>query len=64
MKYDHTVKRGGVYYPAGAEVPAGNAVKLNATIKEEPDDSQITFETDAVVSEKPHVGRPRKQKQA
>jgi len=55
MKYGYTVKHNGVYYPAGADVPAGE----KAVAEDMPDDSQITFETDAVV--KKHPGRPKKQ---
>ena len=31
MKYDHMVKRNGVYYAAGTEVPAISAVKVELT---------------------------------
>lgn len=57
MIYDHRVKHNGVYYEAGQEVPETFP---------EPQDSDITFETDAVINdttlvhETPKRGRPRK----
>ena len=57
MIYDHRVKHNGVYYEPGQEVPEKSP---------EPQDSEITFETDAViydttlVRDTPKRGRPRK----
>lgn len=57
MIYDHRVKHNGVYYEAGQEV---------SDQYPEPQDSDITFETGAVIDdtnlvrETPKRGRPRK----
>lgn len=36
MKYDHIVKYNGKYYPAGTEVPEGNALIKNKATEKEP----------------------------
>ena len=53
MKYDHVVVAYGKYYAAGEEVP-----------ETDPRDTDIVFETDAIVSEttsSPKRGRPAKK---
>lgn len=34
MKYNHTVKYKGVYYPTGADVPVGSETKSNEVVNE------------------------------
>ena len=43
MKYDHVVKANGVYYPAGAEVPAASSKEVK-----EYSDKDIVMETEPV----------------
>lgn len=53
MKFNHAVKHDGVFYPAGAEVPVGNAPKVEEK-KPEP------VETKTEPAPKPQPKRKRK----
>lgn len=52
MKYDHIVNVNGVYYPAGAEVPAASTKKVENDVYT---DENIVMETEPV-----RRGRPKK----
>ena len=56
MKYPHIVVRDGVWYPAGAEVPAGEPLKVELTdevpagvLDQNPDGSTNVYDTDGNV---------------
>lgn len=57
MKYDHLVKFNGEYYPAGADVPVGEPIKVELTVNvpdgaldTNPDGSVNTYDEDGNVT--------------
>lgn len=57
MKYDHLVKFNGEYYPAGADVPVGEPIKVELTdnvpegaLDTNPDGSVNTYDEDGNVT--------------
>lgn len=60
MIYDHVVKRGGIYYSAGTEVPEASVkvVEVESVPVSVEDKEVITEAKD--VAKKPNRGRPKK----
>ncbi len=53
MKYNHTVKYKGVYYPTGADVPVGAETKSNEVVNESVDETiNETVDTSNKTSQK------------
>ena len=56
MKYDYTVKKDGILYPAGTEVPVGEPLKVELTddvpegaLEQNPDGSTNVYDADGNV---------------
>ena len=66
MIYDHLVKHNGIYYQAGEEVPEEQeplfSEEQEPLFSEEINDSDITFETDAVDTTKTSARKGRTKK--
>ena len=60
MKFGHTVKYNGEYYPAGTEVPVEGKVEKKA---EEPKKSSALLDDEEEVVPKKRPGRPPKDKE-